>query len=129
MTTQEYLDQFTRGLTGCTAAGLVDISSGIVLCAAADQKHPQEYYDNLCALAARVFDETSHLALTQAQGDPNTELRRESVVSANGHICLFIQSPSDPAEAMFCVCTNGIDVTETLAAARSSLHYIEQEQE
>lgn len=128
MDTQEYLDAFRSSRPECTVAGLVDISSGIVLCVTARRKKPQEYFDALCVLASEVFSDENTDALAQMQPAGAGDVRHESIVTVGDETCLFLQSLSDPAEAMFCMCSGAFDVSATLAEARSRLHYLEQEQ-
>ena len=124
----EHLDALRAEFPECHTVALADISSGTVLCVSSKQKHPQERLDVLCSTAAELLDGETAQSFSNALAMPQTASMQESVVMAISETYLFLRSPQDPMEAMFCICAASIDVDGFLQSARSSLKSIAKEQ-
>ncbi len=124
----EQLDSLRAEFPECHTVALADISSGTVLCVSSKQKHPQERMDAICSAAAELLDGETARSFSKALAMPATAAMQESVVMAKSETYLFLRSPQDQMEAMFCICAASIDVHSFLQSARSSLNSIAKEQ-
>jgi hypothetical protein len=127
MTILTQLDDLRSAFPRCVAVGLVDVSSGIVLCVSTTTKRPQEQLDALCAVAAQLFNSPAAEGFSKALDSDDTTALHQGVVIADTDTCLFVRSPVDPMEAMFCLCEPEIDVDGALKAARTTLNKIATE--
>jgi hypothetical protein len=127
MTILTQLDDFRTAFPPCVAVGLVDVSSGIVLCVSTTKKRPQEQLDALCAVAAQFFNSPAANEFAMALDSENTNALQQGVAMADTDTCLFLRSPIDPMEAMFCLCEPGIDIDRALKTARTTLNRIATE--
>ena len=127
MTILKQLDDLRSAFPPCVAVGFVEVSSGIVLCVSTETKRPQEQLDALCSVAAQLFNSPAAKEITKAFDSDDLTALQQGVVFAETETCLFLRSPVDPMEAMFCLCETGIDVDDALKMARTTLDRIATE--
>ena len=101
----DQLEALQADFPECHTIALADISSGTVLCVSAKERHPQERMDALCSTAAELLDGGTAHSFSQALAMPESSAMQESVVMAKSKTWLFLRSPQDPMEAIFCVCS------------------------
>ena len=124
MTILDQLDALREQFPDCLAVAYADISSGIVLCVSAREKHPQEHLDSLCTTAADLFNGATAGTFSTALTSDADALFEEGLVLTQSETCLFLRSPQDPKEAMFCVCSARIDLDAFKARAKQQLNAI-----
>jgi len=107
--------------------GLVDVSSGIVLCVSTEKKPPQEQLDSICASATQLLNSDTSGAFSNALDGTQTDGLHEAIVMNATDTCLFLRSPVDSMEAMFCLCAPQIDIENAMAIARTTLNRIATE--
>lgn len=124
MPIQKQLNDFRNAFPNCSAVGLIDISSGVVLCVSTATKRPQEQLDALCAAAAQFFKSDTSTAFSTVLGVNDTRGVQEAVLLNDSQTCLFLRSPVDSMEAMFCLCAPQIDIVSAMTHARKTLNRI-----
>ncbi|MGR3661845.1 MAG: hypothetical protein ACU0CA_11775 [Paracoccaceae bacterium] len=127
MPISQQLDTFREAFPACSLIGLVDVSSGIVLCVSTEKKPPQEQLDSICASATQLFNSSSSKAFSNALGGTQTAGLNEAIVMNTTNTCLFLRSPVDSMEAMFCLCAPQIDIDNAMSSARTTLNRIATE--
>lgn len=123
----QQLDTFREAFPPCSLVGLVDVSSGIVLCVSTEKKPPQEQLDSICASAIQLLNSDTSVTFSNALGDNQSADLNEAVVMNTTEICLFLRSPVDSMEAMFCLCAPQIDIDNAMSSARATLNRIATE--
>ncbi|MEM9318840.1 MAG: hypothetical protein AAGA70_07505 [Pseudomonadota bacterium] len=106
------LADFRAQLPQCELAVYADIGSGTVLLTDGSLRYPQEYLDALCECAAQLF-----------RGDPAFDGQATDPIMVFGPTGgrVFFRAPSDPTEALCCICGPETDVTMLITAARRML--------
>lgn len=128
MTIQQQLDELRTAFPACAVVGLVDLSSGIVLCVSDRAKRPQEQLDSLCAVATQLFNSRTSKAFAKALDNSKAPDLQESVILNASDTCLFLRSSMDPMEVMFCLYDAEIDVEGAIKFARTTLNSIATEE-
>lgn len=127
MTILKQLDDLRTAFPPCVAVGLVDVGSGIVLCVSTQQKQPQEQLDAICAAGIELFNSPASQAFAKAHGPDTDKSPQEVIVLNTNDTCLFLRSPVDAMEAMFCLYEAEIDIQATMETARTAFNRIATE--
>lgn len=124
----DHLNGLRADFPDCLAVALIDLPAGLVLCISANDKPLQERLDGLCATAAELFEGAAATGFALALDNPKGADTQISSVMTKTETCLFLRSPADPKEALFCVCSSGVDVNRLLQSAKDRLDLIAGDQ-
>lgn len=111
MTVTQILQDFRTSWAGCQMLTFADLGAQMPLVTVADRPQTQEAQDQLCAQAVALLP-------FAAQGIVLVALR--------GHTCIHLRSPSDPDDALCCICAADMPLEPFIAAARACLEQISQ---
>lgn len=124
----DHLKELRAEYPECLTVALFDLSSGLVLCISARDKHPQERLDSLCVLGAELLEGATAKGMSTALAPTKAADPQDWITMTKSETCLFLRSTVDPVEAMFCVCSSDVDVVGLQLSARSCLNKISAEQ-
>ncbi len=109
--TPSALNAFRKKLADCDLAVYVDLGSRTVLSSDGALHYPQEFLDALGASAADLFEAA-----------PKVERPVEHVLFLSPTGCRgFFRGPSDPNEALCCICSAEVSMEQLIDNARSAL--------
>lgn len=83
--------------------------------------------DALCASAAQLFHSPTSTAVSGLFGKDASDTIQDAIVSNADETCLFLRSPVDSMEAMFCQCAPHVDIETAMDNARATLNRIATE--
>ncbi len=116
MALSEALREGLETIPGCRSVCYVDMRAGLVLGAQSHKPCPQERYDRMADMAARLFSE-GVLSLVEhaAETAPDTEF---TVCDPSG-ATVFVRGTEEPDHALCCQCDLPVDPPEISDAMRS----------
>lgn len=118
----EELDAMRSDVRGCTLVAYADLTSKLVLCTSAAVKPAQEEMNALSQAAQLALD--GAYAESAAPSWGGTAPAEVSVLMTGADARLFMRAPSNPEEALMCVCAPDTDLEAAVAEGRETLKRI-----
>lgn len=116
------LDAMRADVRGCALVAYTDLTSQLVLCTSAASKPVQEEVNALSRAAQLTLDGAyAEGAAPVWDGAAPAEV---SILMTGSEARLFLRSPSNPAEALVCVCAADTDLEAAVSEARATLQRI-----
>ena len=104
---QDALNAVCDDIEGCESLAFVDLSTRMVLVSNASTPESQDTLNMLCAEAALLL-ETGQIAMA----------------ASSDHVHLFMRSPTEPSDALCCICAPGTNFSALVPAAQACLSTI-----
>ena len=124
------LKAFRRDVPDCIGAGVVDMSTGMLLAVDTADKHPSEILDMLAAATADLFQGKT---VTQIE-DAWKQLRgvaedrhyfQEVLVNSDNLVHLFMRSKANPDLVAAVICNGGTNIGMLFAQARQVMRSLD----
>jgi len=117
------LKAFRRDVPDCIGAGVVDMSTGMLLAVDTADKHPSEILDMLAAATADLFQGKTVTQIEEAWKQlrgvaEDRHYFQEVLVNSDNLVHLFMRSVSSPDIAAVVICTRHVSVGMLFAQAR-----------
>lgn len=96
-----------------------DLSSNMILASQGQKMVTQEYLERLCKEARSSFDDPLFSLTLEAFGEP-----RAAILLGDTELKVFMRSETEPADALCCICQNGIDLGGFVEKLRETLDSI-----
>jgi hypothetical protein len=117
------LKAFRRDVPDCIGAGVVDMSTGMLLAVDTADKHPVEILDMLAAATADLFQGKTVVQIEQAWKGLRgvTEDRhyfQEVLVNSDNLVHLFLRSKSNPDLVAAIICNHDVNIGMLFAQGR-----------
>lgn len=126
MTVAAHLDDLRAGLPGCSLVVFGDFFSQITLCVSAQDRHPQERLDAICASAGTLLDGPVAQAVTATMGMPDNHAFSQAILFCPTSMQIFLRSPVEEADMLCCVLSLNGDAETAANRARATLQLIAQ---
>ncbi|MEM8963325.1 MAG: hypothetical protein AAGD38_17700 [Acidobacteriota bacterium] len=132
MPLNQTLTVVVRDVPGCLAAGVVDMTTGMLLAIRTVDSHPQEVIDLLAAATGDIFQGPNVTMIErlfkQARGLPEDDSERyiqEIIILSNNLIHIFVRSKHEPNQVLVTVTRTSTNLGMALARTRHSLKLVE----
>ena len=119
------LDAMRADVQGCALVAYTDLTSQLVLCTSSASKPAQEETNALSKAAQLALDGSYAESAGSVWG--STAPAEVSVLMTGADARLFLRSPSNPSEALMCVCAPDIDLESAVTQARATLQRIAEQ--
>ena len=93
-----------------------DLSANMILASQGPQLVTQEHLELLCMQARSSFDDPLFSLTVEAFGEPHT-----AILLGDDEVKVFMRSEAEPADALCCICRNGIDLGGFVEKLRETL--------
>jgi len=115
----------------CVAAGLVDLSTGMLLAVKTVDSHPQEVLDLVAAATAELFQGTNVRAIEemfkkQRGVTDSAHYFQEIVVFSTNLIHVFLRGRGNTDHVLVVVCRGSANIGMVLSKARGALASVEK---
>lgn len=126
----ETVKAMRRDVPDCVAAGVVDMSTGMLLAVDTVDAHPQEVLDLLAAATFDLFQGRNVVMIEdtfkQRRGvTSNDHYFQEILINSENLVHLFMRSPDDADVVTAVICRRGVNIGMLFAQARSVLRQVE----
>lgn len=125
MSLDNALNNASRSVPECLAAGYVDMSTGMLLGVKTVDSHPQEVLDLVAAATADLFQGTNVVAIEKmfkrARGlnaNDDHHYFQEFVVFSDNLLHVFMRGKKYPGHALIFVCRKSANIGMALTKAR-----------
>jgi hypothetical protein len=130
MVLEDAITNARREIPGCVALGLIDLSTGAVLCGTPLEGGGFDLAAAACGKLAWTAAPDGHSDSRHAEagGRPDGNARetfREALVVGEDQVCVFLRPPSRASCAYIAVCASSIGLGIVLAKVRASLGAID----
>ncbi len=124
------LKMFRQNVPEYVGAGIVDISTGMLLAVDTVDNHPREILDVVAAATADLFQGRTILQIEDMwrQTRGNSDNRRyfhEILVNSENLVHLFMRSKTNPDIVATVICTRHVNVGMLFAQARAVMRELE----
>ncbi len=124
------MKSFRQNVPDYVGAGIVDISTGMLLAVDTVDNHPREILDILAAATADLFQGRTVLQIEELwkQNRGATDNRRyfrEILVNSENLVHLFMRSRTNPDIVATIICTQHVNVGMLFAQARAVMRELE----
>ena len=126
------LKAFRRDVPEYLAAGVVDLSTGMLLDADTLDDHPRDILDMLAAACADMFQGRTVTQVEQMwreqRGivDEGGHYFQEILIYSSNLVHLFMRSPSNPELVAAVVCRRNVNIGMLFAQARQAMRELEE---
>ena len=96
-----------------------DLSTSMILASQGRPTVTQEQLEQLCRQARASFDDPLFSLSVEAFGEPHS-----AVLLGQDSVRVILRSESEPADALCCICDQGIDLAAFVAKIRQTLEKI-----
>ncbi len=132
MSLDQTIQNVTREIPECVAAGYVDMSTGMLLAVKTIDSHPQEVLNLVSAATADLFQGSNVVAIEKsfkkARGlDPNDNHHyfQELIVFSDNLLHVFMRGKKYPDHAVVFVCRKNANIGMVLTKSRMNLGKLE----
>lgn len=131
MSIDNALNEAVAGVPDCVAAGLVDLSTGMLLGIKTVDSHPSEVMDILAAATADMFQGSNvqmiESMFKKARGIENDghHYFQEMIVNSDNLVHIFSRCKSNEEHVVGVVCRKSVNLGMALTKVRSALPSIE----
>ncbi|GAA0947198.1 hypothetical protein [Actinocorallia libanotica] len=124
------MKSFRQNIPDYVGAGIVDISTGMLLAVDTVDNHPREILDILAAATADLFQGRTVLQIEelwkQTRGsNDNRRYFREILVNSENLVHLFMRSKTNPDIVAAIICTQNVNIGMLFAQARVAMRELE----
>ena len=112
----EDLGAVVKAFPQARLVAFADLSSRMILTSAGPLSTTQEHLDRLCNQARVCFDDPLFSLTVEAFGEPHT-----AILLGDDEVKVFMRSEAEPADALCCICRNGIDLGGFVEKLRETL--------
>jgi predicted regulator of Ras-like GTPase activity (Roadblock/LC7/MglB family) len=125
------LKAFRRDVPEYLAAGVVDLSTGMLLDADTVDEHPRDILDMLAAATADLFEgrtvtQIEQMWREQRGSTDEGHYFQEILIYSRNLVHLFMRSPANPELVATVVCRRNVNIGMLFAQARQAMRELEE---